>query len=279
MPSSAFLEKLIRQAIPVVEDTAGFLRQELGKVSSGQIEEKFLNGLVSYVDRKAEEQLVSGLRRILPEATFHTEEETVATSDSEWQWIIDPLDGTTNFLHELPHFAISIGLKAGNRLVLGIVHHVTQQECYYAWDQGGAWCNGRPIRVSDRGALHQSLIATGFPYHNFARSDQWFHAIQSFLQRCRGIRRFGAAALDLAYVANGRFDIFFEYGLSPWDVAGGAVLVREAGGRVCDFNGGEDFLYGQEILVTNALVFDETLQIIREAFSGLRPTPDRSAPE
>lgn len=261
-------EPITDQVNQAVRDTAVFLRAQLGQVKPGQIEEKFLNGLVSYVDREAEQMLVERLTKFLPSAGFLTEEETVRQQDADLQWIIDPLDGTTNFLHGLPHFSISVGLKAGDDLVLGVVHHVPNGELFYAWQGGGAWCDGQSIRVSNRPTLRQSLISTGFPYHDFERAEAWTVAFNQFMQQCRGLRRFGSAALDLAYVACGRFDVFFEYGLSPWDVAGGAVLVREAGGQVTDFGGGSAFMGKQEILAGNSDVFEAALQIVKDAFEA-----------
>jgi len=262
------LEHLTLLAGQAVQETATFIRAETGRVQAGQIEEKFLNGLVSYVDRTAEEMLVERLSNLLPEAAFITEEETVAQQNAELQWIIDPLDGTTNFLYGLPHFSVSVGLKAGDDLVLGIVHHVPQDEMFYAWQGGGAWCNGQPIRVSSRAEMRQALISTGFPYHNFSRADEWFAALREFMAEGRGARRFGSAALDLAWVAAGRFDVFFEYGLNSWDVAAGAVLVREAGGYATDFSGGGDFIEKKEMLACNEGVFEKALKVVRENFGG-----------
>lgn len=260
------LEQLTPQACRAVQDTAVFIRGELGKVQTPQIEEKFLNGLVSYVDRTAEEMLVERLSALLPEAAFLTEEETVAQQEAEYQWIIDPLDGTTNFLYGVPHFSISVALKAGNRLVMGIVHHVPNDELFYAFDGGGAFCNGKSIRVSARGEMRQALVGTGFPYHNFSRADAWFGAMRTFIEAGRGVRRMGSAALDLAYVACGRFDVFFEYGLNAWDVAGGAVLVREAGGMVSDFSGEQGFIEKRELVAGNAAIFPEALAVMRRHF-------------
>lgn len=262
------LEHLTLLASQAVRETAAFIRNETGRVQSGQIEEKFLNGLVSYVDRHAEEMLVSRLSALLPGSGFLTEEETVEQQSAEFQWIIDPLDGTTNFLYGVPHFSVSVGLKAGDELVMGLVHHVPQDELFYAWQGGGAWCDGQPIRVSQRAEMRQALISTGFPYHNFSRADAWFGALRDFTAEGRGVRRFGSAALDLAWVAAGRFDIFFEYGLNAWDVAAGAVLVREAGGHVTDFSGGGDFIDKKEMLACNAGVAEQALGIVKGRFGN-----------
>lgn len=266
----ARLEQLTLDANAAVRNTAHFIAQEFGKVDAGQIEEKFLNGLVSYVDRTAEEMLVESLHKLLPEAAFITEEDTVAQEDAELKWIIDPLDGTTNFLYGVPHFSISVGLQQGDDLVLGIVHHVPNNELFYAWKNGGAWCDGKAIRVSQRANMRQALVGTGFPYHNFAHADAWFNALRTFMEQGRGLRRMGSAALDLANVACGRLDVFFEYGLSSWDVAGGAVLVKEAGGKVCDFSAGLDFIDKKELLACSAAVYDAAWRIIDDAFNAPR---------
>ncbi len=260
------LQILTRHAVEAVRETAAFIRAETGKVTTGQIEEKHLNGLVSYVDRTAEEMLVERLGKLLPEAVFITEEATVENRAGDLQWIIDPLDGTTNFLYGVPHFSVSVGLRSGDQMQIGVVHHVPADECFYAWRDGGAWCNGEAIRTSARSDMRQALVSTGFPYHNFSRAQGWFAALRRFMEQGRGARRFGSAALDLAYVACGRFDVFFEYGLNAWDVAGGALLVHEAGGRVCDFKGGNNFVDGAELLAAAPGVFDAAFEIIEKSF-------------
>ncbi|MCB9342789.1 MAG: inositol monophosphatase [Lewinellaceae bacterium] len=261
------LEQICRRACAAVQETADFIKGEAGKVSGDQIEEKFLNGLVSYVDRTAEKMLVEHLSAILPGSTFITEEETVSQSaGNELEWIIDPLDGTTNFLYGLPQYSVSVALRVAGDLVIGIVHHVPQGEIFYAWKGGGAWCNGQPISVSKRSEMSQALIATGFPYHNFDRAEGWFAAIRKYMENCRGLRRFGSAALDLAWVACGRFEVFFEYGLNDWDVAAGVVLVEEAGGKVSDFSGGASYLPRRELLASNEKVFEAALEVVKSSF-------------
>lgn len=267
------LKQLTRHANLAVLEVAAFLREEASRVQPGQVEEKHLNGLVSYVDRTAEEMLVERLSRLLPEAAFITEEETVEqTQVADLQWIIDPLDGTTNYLYGLPHYSISVGLRAGNAMLVGIVHHVPNDELFFAWQGGGAWCNDLPIRASQRNTLRQALVATGFPYHNFSRAEGWFKVLRTLLAEGRAVRRYGSAALDLAYVACGRFDLFFEYGLNSWDVAGGALLVQEAGGKISDFQGGTDFVFGGEILACNPAIYAQALEIVKTGFSDNRVT-------
>jgi myo-inositol-1(or 4)-monophosphatase len=264
--NSSQLEQLCQQVRTIVMETATFISEELGKVGTEAIETKSLNSLVSYVDKTAEQQLVAKLEPLLPDATFLTEEGTVASREGERQWIIDPLDGTTNFLHQLPCFAVSVGLRQGDRMVLGVVCEVSRLECFYAWNGGGAYLNGHPIRVSGTARLADALIATGFPYRDYERMKPYFAAMEYFMQNSRGLRRLGASAVDLAYLACGRFDSFFEYGLSPWDVAAGIVLVTEAGGKISDFKGGDGFLFGEEMLAATPGVFEETLKVVSQAF-------------
>ncbi|MBK6901246.1 MAG: inositol monophosphatase [Saprospirales bacterium] len=260
------LELLTLKANDIIREVGLFIRGEIGRVGAERIEEKALHSLVSYVDRTAEENLVAQLGRLLPGSVFLTEEETVENTRGDLMWIIDPLDGTTNFLHQLPCFAISVGLQAHGRLVLGIVYEVNRQELFYAWEGGGAFLDGKPIRVSRAESLKDSLLATGFPYYDFEGMNGYLKALSVFMRESRGIRRLGSAAVDLAYVACGRFDAFFEYSLHPWDVAAGALIVREAGGRVSDFSGGVNYLYGGEILAANPGVYEQVLGVISEAF-------------
>lgn len=245
-----------------IQEVGYFIRQELGRVSAGQVERKSLNSLVSYVDKQAEEQLVAAAQSLLPHAAFYTEEETVVRNagSSPWRWIIDPLDGTTNFLHQLPFFSISVALQYQEQTVLGIVYEVNRQELFSAYKGKQSQCNGKDISVSPTTELSESLLATGFPYHDFSRVEHYLRLLRDLFRSCRGLRRFGSAALDLAYVACGRFEGFFEYSLSPWDVAAGAFLVQQAGGFVGDFRFEDNALFGGEILAVNNMQIGRDLQ-------------------
>lgn len=264
--TTATLEQLTQRACEVVETVGDFIRNEMGRVGADKVEEKSLHSLVSYVDRTAEERLVAGLGPLLPAAAFLTEEETVETRQGELQWIIDPLDGTTNFLHQLPCFAVSVALREGNRTALGIVYEINRREMFYAWAGGGSYLNGKPIRVSATAQMKDALLSTGFPYYDFERMDGYLDVLRFLMRETRGIRRFGSAATDLAYVACGRFDAFFEYSLHPWDVAAGALIVEEAGGKVSDFSGGDNFLFGKEIAAGNPGVFTALLAALKRVF-------------
>lgn len=260
------LEKLTKDSMAIVLEAGEFIRGNLGRVNQQHIEEKSLNSLVSFVDRGAEERLVHGLEKLLPGAAFLTEEDTVDNQEGDLRWIIDPLDGTTNFLHQLPCFSVSIALEQEGQLVLGIVYEINRDECFYAWHGGGAHLNGRSIQVSRTARLSDALLATGFPYHDYDWIKPYFQVLEVFMRGSRGIRRFGSAAVDLAYVASGRFDAFFEARLNPWDVAGGAVLVREAGGAVTDFQGASNFLFDGEIIAATPAIAAAVLRPIRNAF-------------
>lgn len=254
---------LLPQVVRLATDVAAFQRQELAVFSRTDIEHKGLHDLVSYVDRESEQQLVRGLQQLLPEAGFITEEGTVAQEKKSLVWIIDPLDGTTNFTHGLPFFAISIALLSGNDLVLGLVLESNREECFTAVRGGGAFLNGQPIHVSGIQSLNESLLATGFPYYAFEKMPQYLEVLGYFMKHSQGMRRIGSAALDLAYVACGRFEGYFEYNLNSYDVAAGALLVQEAGGTVSDFQGGNNFVFGREILAANPKVHAEMLEQVK----------------
>jgi len=260
------LEQICRESRQVVEQAADFIQEELGQVAVKDIDVKSVNSLVSYVDKKSEEMLVAGLGKLLPEAVFITEEETVEALQGDYRWIIDPLDGTTNFLHQLPFFAISVALQYKEQTIMGIVCEVNRKEMFYAWKDGGSWLNNKPIKVNTNTTLQDAMISTGFPYYDYSHLQGYLKTLEYFMLNTRGIRRYGAAALDLAYVACGRFDVYYEYSLSPWDVAAGALIVEEAGGKVSDFKGGDNYIFGREIIAGSLAMFSEIFKTVNEAF-------------
>lgn len=260
------LQKIEKAVIETCRTVGQFIRTEGGSFDRSRIEFKGsgFNNLVSYVDKQAERQLVSSLQKIFPPAGFITEEGTIESSNKlEYHWIIDPLDGTTNFLHGLPLYAISIGLARNNTPILGVVYHVSTDECFHAIDGGKAYCNEQQIRVSSIEHLRDGLLATGFPYYHLDKSDVYLDIIKDFLAISHGIRRLGSAAIDLTFVACGRLEGFFEYNLNPWDVAAGAFIVERAGGKVTDFNGGNNYLFGGELCASNKTMHEEMLQVIK----------------
>jgi myo-inositol-1(or 4)-monophosphatase len=239
-----------------------FIKKESTGFDISKTENKGLHDFVSYVDKESERMLVKRLAVILPEAGFLAEEGTSSKTGTEYCWVIDPLDGTTNFLHGLHPYAISIALTKDNVPVAGVVHEVEGNETFTAWTGGGAWLNGSRINVSSAKKVSDSLIATGFPYNNFSRLEKYMSCLSYFCMASHGIRRLGSAAVDLSYVACGRFEAFYEYDLKLWDVAAGIIIVREAGGKVSDFSGKEGNLTGHEIIAANSFVFPEFLEIV-----------------
>lgn len=248
----------------VVKQTTHFIREAKTNRQKLDIEKKGVNNFVTEIDKKAEEMLVSGLTEILPEAGFITEEATATITDRKYTWIIDPLDGTTNFIHGAPPFAVSVALTHGNQTVLGIVHEVMLDECFYTWKGAPTYCNGNSIAVSDIKKVKESLIVTGFPYTDFGQMDEFLASLDYLFRNTHGMRRLGSAATDLAYVACGRFEAFYEYGLAPWDVAAGALLVKNAGGCVTDFNGKDNYIFGKQIIATNNIIHNEFEKVVAE---------------
>jgi myo-inositol-1(or 4)-monophosphatase len=243
-------------------EAGAFIKKEAEIFDINCTERKGLNDFVSYVDKGAEKLLVERLSGILPEAGFITEEGTSSKVGVRYCWVIDPLDGTTNFLHGFYPYAVSIGLMDYANVIAGVVHEVGKNETFTAWKDGGAWLNGKPVHVSKVTILADSLIATGLPYSDFHLLDLYMDSLTYLCKHSQGIRRLGSAATDLAYVACARFEGFYEYGLHPWDIAAGMLLVREAGGRVSDFSGNESNLTGDEIVASSKQVFSEFLESI-----------------
>jgi len=256
-------EHLCMQTCDIAKESGNFIRTEADAFSVKSVEVKGLHNFVTYVDKGAEKIIVDRLQAILPEAGFIAEEDTNTTRGERFNWVIDPLDGTTNFIHGLPPYAVSIGLLENNSPVLGVVYEITLDECFYAWKDSLAYKNGKQIRVSDRTTVRDALIATGFPYCDFNLMRPYINCLEYFLQNSHGVRRLGSAATDLAYVACGRFEAFYEYGLSPWDVAGGAMILQQAGGRLSDFSGGKNYIFGKELVAANSAIFDEFLKTVQ----------------
>jgi myo-inositol-1(or 4)-monophosphatase len=259
-------ELLCAKVVSIARLTGNFIRKESMSFDANAIEYKGLNDMVSYVDKTAERQLVRNLKKLIPNAGFITEEETIDTQGETFTWIIDPLDGTTNFIHGIPTFSISIALYEANQPVIGVVYEINRGEMFYTFKGGAAFLNGKPIKVSRAATLSQCLLATGFPYYQFDKQPQYIQLFTEMMQKCHGLRRIGSAAVDLAYVACGRFDAYFEYNLNSYDVAAGAYLVKQAGGMVMNFGGGDDFIEKREILATNGLITDEMLDTIKKYF-------------
>jgi len=262
------LKKLCIEVERIAMEAGDFILRERNSVKTEEVELKSLNSLVSYVDKTAEEMIVSSIKPLISEAGFIAEEDTESVRGKRYNWVIDPLDGTTNFLHDIPVFAISIALMDADDVILGVVYELGQKEMFSATKGAGATMNGKSIVVKNTEDLKDTLLATGFPYYDFDRMQNFFTLLGSLFTKSRGVRRLGSAATDLAYVACGRFDGFFEYGLSPWDVAAGAVLVQEAGGKVTDYSGGDKYIFGGEILASSTAIYNPLFEEVNRNMSS-----------
>lgn len=258
-------QQLTLSTCEIARKAGKFMAGERKSFDSSKIETKGLHDLVSYVDKASEKMIIEELQKLLPESGFIAEEGTNSKQGERYNWVIDPLDGTTNYIQGVPVYAVSIGLLEDEELVLGVVYEVGRDECFYAWKNGGAYLNGQSIHVSDRGDIHDALLATGFPYNDFSKMQSYMIFLEWTMKNARGVRRLGSAATDLAYVACGRFDAFWEYDLKPWDVAAGGVIVKEAGGIVTDYKGGNNYLFGREIVASNPLIYELILGKLTDA--------------
>jgi len=257
------LNKTLTNTKALVLEVGEFIRKESDNFSRSDIEHKGFNDLVSYVDKTAEKLLVEGCSKILPKAGFIAEEGTSSKKGDQYNWIIDPLDGTTNFTHGLPVYAISIALADGDDIILGIVYEINRDECFYAIQGEKSFMNEKEIAVSPVNTIKSGLLATGFPYYDFDEMQKYLAILNEFMQNTHGLRRMGSAAVDLAYVACGRFEGFFEYNLNAWDVAAGAFIVQQAGGKVSDFKGENNYIFGREILAAGSS-HHEMLDVIQK---------------
>ena len=237
--------------IEIAIEAGSYIHSRIKSISMNAVEVKGKHNFVTEVDKTAEAMIINKLNHLVKDAGFIAEEGTSQATGEHYNWIIDPLDGTTNFIHGAPPVAVSIALVEDNVPVLGVVYEIWMKEVFYAWKGSPAYLNGNKIRVSDTADVQDSLIATGFPYHNFNRMQGFMKSIDYFFNNTHGVRRLGSAATDLAYVACGRYDGFYEYNLSPWDVAAGAIIVTRAGGKISDFSGGDNYLFGREIVAAN----------------------------
>lgn len=260
MGAESELERMLEVACQAARE-AGALQRE-GLWGEHTLSFKGDVDLVTEVDRACEDLIVAQIRRQFPTHSFLAEENQYPGGDPSWRWIIDPLDGTTNYAHGFPWFCVSIALEREGEVVAGVVYHCMMDELFSAVKGRGACVNGRPIRVSQRAPLKQSLIATGFPY-DVARDNEnnFTHFIELQLA-ARGVRRAGAAALDLACVAAGRLEGYWELKLKPWDVAAGSLLVAEAGGKVTNHAGEPYSVYDHRILATNGAIHQEMIEIL-----------------
>lgn len=261
LPSPAELERF---ACATARAAGAILRRRFG--DELRVEQKGLHDFVTAVDREAEATIVERIRARFPEHQIMAEEGSPELRAARLRWVIDPLDGTTNFIHGVPTFGVSIALEDDAGPLVGVVHDPLRDETFHATRGGGARLDGRPIRCSAPAAMGQALIATGYPYRVLDRLDRYLEAFEAFVRTTAGLRRAGAACIDLAYTACGRYDGFWEVGLSRWDVAAGVLLVGEAGGTVTDVGGNESALETGDVVAAGKGLHPRMVEITRRAF-------------
>jgi myo-inositol-1(or 4)-monophosphatase len=261
---------MVNIAIRAARRAGEVMVRQMNQLDSLKVVDKGRNDFVSQVDQAAEAAIIEVIRDHYPDHAILAEE-SGAQGDHEYQWIIDPLDGTTNYLHGFPQFAVSIGVTRKGELEHGVVYDPLRQEIYSATRGQGAQLDGRRIRVSNRTALQQSLIATGFPYRsNLEHIERYLGMLRAVMLESSGVRRPGSAALDLCYVAAGRVDAFFEIGLSKWDLAAGALIIREAGGRISDFQGGDGYLESGNVVAGSPKIYAALSRLLAPFSAGMR---------
>lgn len=256
------MEPILNIAVKAARKAASVIVRSIDRLGSLDISTKGPNDFVSEVDRQAEAEIIKILRRAYPSHSIMAEEGGNVEGD-EFTWIIDPLDGTTNYLHGFPQYAVSIALKHKNRLECGVIYDPLRQELFTAARGTGAQLNDRKIRVSKAKGLDAALLGTGFPFRELEHLDAYLETFKSLISKTAGVRRAGAATLDLAYVACGRLDGFWEFGLKPWDMAAGVLIIKEAGGLASDLSGGHDFLETGNVIAGNPKMLKALLQVIQ----------------
>lgn len=264
---AAAFESLYLAATQVIRMTGRWTYKQRDLVTRKDIETKQSKAdLVTYVDRSADERLRNKLSRILPGSGFVSEEMGEQNPGAEFVWIIDPVDGTTNFVYGLPIFSISVALRHGSSIIMGWVYDVCHDRMYRARSGRGAFSNGKRVRVRPDAALSEALLATGFAFRHYQSSPEFIQLLEALLRQTQGVRRLGSAALDLAYTSAGRFSGFFETNLNVWDVAAGSLLVREAGGVVTDFYGGQEYLDQGTLLASTPALHPILLEMLSYYF-------------
>lgn len=255
------LKRLTLAVCDIAREAGAYIRDERNKFSLNKVERKHAHDYVSYVDKGSEERIVTALRQLLPEAGFITEEGSAGHDKEQLVWVIDPLDGTTNFIHQYAPYAVSIALMHGSAIVSGVVYEICADECFYAWRDGGAYLDGAPIRVSHQ-SITDALLCLQLPYNSDAYKPVAQHLIDSFYGRAASIRMCGSAAMALCYVASGRLDGYAEQYIGQWDYMAGSLIVMEAGGIVTDYSGSNAFTQGNSVVATNGIIQQDLLDAI-----------------
>ena len=254
---------LLDFALETAKEAGSILIQHFGKIST--IKRKSTDvDLLTIADTESEVIILDKIKTTFPQHHIISEESDITKGSSEYRWIIDPLDGTTNFVHNLPIFAVSIGLQYKDETILGVVYNPVADKCFWAEEGSGAFLNGKPINITSTNTLSNSLLVTGFPYIQDDRYEKCFALFKELYSRTQGIRRLGAAALDFCFVAMGRFDGFWEFGLESWDFCAGALILQEAGGKISDWDGSPMPFSGKRVLATNGHVHGEMMEILKK---------------
>jgi len=254
---------MLNVAIEAAREAGRYLHASIGKVRNIEVKQGEARNLVSEIDRGSEERIIGIIKRHYPTHAILAEESGGSDSPAEYKWIIDPLDGTTNFLHGLPLFSVTIGIERKGEIIAGVVYDPNTDELFTAEKGAGAYLNGKKLKVSRSKELIDSLLVTGFPYEIATNPGQTVNHFVNFLMEAQGLRRLGSAALDLSYVAAGRFDGFWEVYLNPWDMAAGVLLVTEAGGKVSNFSGAPLNLYGKNIVASNGVIHSAMVAVLQ----------------
>lgn len=265
------LEQITRLVCQVAREAGSYIKKERANFSLDKVERKHAHDYVSYVDKGSEQMIVKALREILPEAGFITEEGTtkddmssVSPQSSDFTWVVDPLDGTTNFIHGFAPYAVSIALCKGSEIVVGVVYEIVSDECFYAWKGGKAWVNEKPLHVG-KSEINDALLCLQLPYNSDAYKPVIKRLIDHFYGHVGSIRMIGSAAIALCYVAAGRLDAYAERYIGQWDYMAGALIVKEAGGTVTNYDGEEYFMEGDSVIATNGVVHQDLLSAIFES--------------
>lgn len=256
------MHPMLNIAVRAARAAGNVIIRHIDRVHDLQISEKSKNDFVSEVDRQAESVIIDTIAKAYP-AHAILAEESGKSGDNEYTWIIDPLDGTTNFLHGFPQYAVSIAIQHKDVLTQGVIYDPLRQELFTASRGEGAYLDNKRIRVSKRNSLEGALLGTGFPFRASANIEQYLETLKLIFPATAGVRRAGAATLDLAYVACGRLDGFWEFGLKPWDIAAGALLIEEAGGMVSDLNNGKEYLQTGNILCGSPIIHEELIKLLK----------------
>jgi len=256
------LEFLTSEVCKIAREGGYFLAKERKTFRKDKVEEKNAHDYVSYVDKETEKLLVAKLAQLLPQAGFITEEDTVEFEKRDYYWVIDPLDGTTNYIQDNAPYCVSIALSTESEILLGVIYEVCRDECFYAWKGGKSYLNGEQIYVSETSSMNKAFIGLDLPYNDKDYKPVVEHMMHELYGLASSIRINGSAAMSLCYVAAGRFDAWAEAFIHPWDFMAGAIIIQEAGGMVTDFHGSLSFSKGHHIIASNSLLHDNMMELL-----------------